>query len=140
MFILDERIQSTSVILGDWPLSRVLLKNEAGYPWFLLVPRKQNVQELFQLNRDERALLMEEINQLSLLITDYYKPEKLNVATLGNIVSQLHVHIVVRTRSDELWPQGIWQASFKPKLYQPIALEELAVVLSVLVKHRNGFF
>ena len=129
MFQIDERIQSTCFTLGDWPLSRVLLKNERVYPWLILVPRKDNIQELFQLKKEERYQLMEEINQLSDLMNDYFKPSKLNVGALGNVVSQLHVHVIARYQKDPLWPQGIWQSSMIASSYEE---EELSTLLTIL--------
>jgi diadenosine tetraphosphate (Ap4A) HIT family hydrolase len=137
LFQLDPRLQSTCFYLGDWPLSQVLLKNEQNYPWFLLVPRRKNVQELYQLATEEHILLMQEINQLSLLITHYYQPKKLNIATLGNIVEQLHVHCVARTEQDPLWPQGIWQASYTPVTYSDEAITMVLPTLKHLVFQAN---
>lgn len=111
MFLIDERIQSTCFMLGDWPLSRVFLKNDQQFNWFILVPRKENIQEIYQLTKNDRELLMEEINQLSLLVKKEFNPDKLNIGALGNIVSQLHIHVVGRRTNDVLWPQGIWQSS-----------------------------
>lgn len=129
MFSVDERIQSGSFLLGDWPLSRVFLKDEALYPWFILVPRKNNVQELHQLVKEDRELLMEEINQLSLLVNDYFNPDKLNIGALGNVVPQLHVHVIARTQLDGLWPQGVWQSSM---IATPYDEERLRVLLPAL--------
>lgn len=133
MFCIDERIQSTCFTLGDWPLSRILLKNEAQFPWLILVPRKDNIQEIHQLNKKDRGTLMEEINQLSLLMTHYFKPEKLNIGALGNIVPQLHVHVVARSAKDSLWPQGIWQSSFNATPYSEDKLKTLLPVLCDLI-------
>lgn len=133
MFCIDERILSSSFILADWPLSRVFLKNEAQFPWFILVPRIENIQEIYQLNKDHRQLLMEEINQLSLIAHDYFNPDKLNIGALGNVVSQLHVHVVVRTETDNLWPQGIWQASFSSTPYERSKLDILLPDLHKLI-------
>ena len=134
MFQLDERIQSSCFTLTDWPLSRVLLKNEAGYPWFLLVPRKNNIQEIHQLTKEERELLMEEVNQLSLVLNAFYKPEKLNIGALGNIVSQLHIHLVARSKQDALWPHGIWQSSFTATPYPKHQIESLVPDLKALIE------
>lgn len=117
MFHIDQRIASTTSTLADWPLSRVLLKNEQDYPWFILVPRRPDIQEIFQLNESDQRVLMQEINHLSLIINDYYKPDKLNIGSLGNIVPQLHMHLIARTKQDKLWPQGIWQAAFSSNPY-----------------------
>ncbi|WP_298626011.1 HIT domain-containing protein [uncultured Legionella sp.] len=125
MFCIDERILSTSFILGDWPLSRVLLKNEAHFPWFILVPRVENIQEIYQLTKENQHLLMEEINQLSLVVHHYFNPDKLNIGALGNVVSQLHVHVIARNKHDVLWPQGIWQAALDSKDYESYELNPL---------------
>lgn len=133
MFSLDDRIQSTCFDLGDWPLSRVLLKNEQAYPWFILVPRKVNVQEIYQLEKADREALMEEINQLSLIINDFFKPDKLNIGALGNVVPQLHVHVVARMQHDALWPQGIWQSLIRATPYHEKQIEPLLFSLRELV-------
>lgn len=117
MFTIDSRITSSCFELGDWPLSRVYLKNEASYPWFILVPRQPDVHEIHQLTKNDRALLIEEINQLSLLVQRLFKPAKLNVGALGNIVPQLHIHIIGRTTEDSLWPQGVWQSALQATPY-----------------------
>lgn len=118
MFEIDEKILSASFVLGDWPLSRVLLKNEKKYRWFLLVPRKMNAQELFHLDNKERQILMNEISVLSLFVQRYFQVDKLNIGALGNIVSQLHIHVVGRCRGDALWPHSIWQSAHEPSVYQ----------------------
>ncbi|CAM2828203.1 HIT domain-containing protein [Legionella worsleiensis] len=129
MFRIDDRIQSTSFILGDWPLSRVFLKNEAQFPWFILVPRVDNIEEIYQLNKEQRQVLMEEINQLSLLVKAHFKPDKLNVGALGNVVSQLHVHVVARDVTDSLWPQGIWHSLYHPVPYDAPTAHTLVMTL-----------
>ncbi len=130
MFNIDERIQSTCSTLGDWPLSQVLLKNEDVYPWFILVPRIDNVQELFQLIKADRMQLMEEINQLSIIVNDVFKPHKLNIGALGNVVHQLHVHVIARNQGDPLWPQSIWQSSIISTPYNEVRLSQLLTSLS----------
>ncbi len=134
MFELDSRLESSCFKLADWPLSRVLLKNESAYPWFILVPRRADIKEIYQLEQQERFLLTEEIQQLSLVIKEYYKPEKLNLGALGNVVSQLHVHLVARFRTDELWPQGIWQTGFNNTPYQDSELPKLVGELTELME------
>lgn len=98
-------------------MSRVYLKNEASYPWFILVPRQPDVHEIHQLTKTDRGVLMEEINQLSLLVQRLFNPAKLNVGALGNIVPQLHIHVISRTKEDLLWPQGVWQAALQSTPY-----------------------
>jgi diadenosine tetraphosphate (Ap4A) HIT family hydrolase len=83
---------------------------------------------------------MQEINQLSLLIKNYYQPEKINVASLGNIVRQLHIHCIARTEQDPLWPQGIWQTSNRCTAYSDIELKKILPSLEHLVMQANKFF
>lgn len=133
LFCIDERILSTSFILGDWPLSRVLLKNESQFPWFILVPRVENTQEIYQLTKENQQVLMEEINQLSLLVNHYFNPDKLNIGALGNVVPQLHVHLIARNKYDALWPQGIWQSALDSRAYEPGELNLLLADLKDLI-------
>lgn len=144
VFIIDERIQSTGFTLAEWPLSRVFLKNEQTYPWVILVPRKNNVQEIHQLDKADQHVLMEEINQLSLIMRDYFNPSKLNIGALGNVVPQLHVHVVARQQDDPLWPQGVWQSSFEPTPYTKQQADELIQhlqprVVSAFMQDVNGY-
>ena len=116
-FQLDERLLASSFQLVDWPLSRVLLKNNADYPWFILVPRRQHLTEMTDFSKSDRYQLMDEIHQLSLVVQDLFKPDKINIGALGNIVAQFHMHVVARFHHDPLWPQGIWQSTIKEKSY-----------------------
>ena len=129
MFSIDERIEATARYLVDWSLSRVFLKNEQHYPWIVLVPRRENIQELYQLSSEERSMLMEEVNQASLLVKNYFNPDKLNIAAIGNVVSQLHIHVVGRHQSDSLWPQSIWQASMQ---FNPYTQQEFNKIVNDL--------
>ncbi len=108
-FLLDERLALSSLFLANWPLSSILLKNTRHYPWLILVPRRNNVSEINQLSKADRYALMDEIAGLSTIIEHYFKPAKLNLGSLGNIVSQLHVHLVARFTEDVSWPFGVWQ-------------------------------
>lgn len=117
VFHVDERLQSSSFILTDWPLSRVLLKNHADYPWLILVPRRQHVTEITQLCKADREQLMEESYQLANIMHNVFHPDKINIGALGNIVSQFHYHVVGRFHHDPLWPQGVWQAANEDKPY-----------------------
>lgn len=119
-FILDERLQSTCLHLLNWPLSQVLLKNNSFFPWLILVPRRQEIIEVTDLSKDERIQLMDEIHYASTALQDFCKPDKINIGALGNIVKQLHVHIVARFKTDIEWPQGIWHANIKEQSYNNI--------------------
>jgi diadenosine tetraphosphate (Ap4A) HIT family hydrolase len=108
MFALDSRLLQDTVPVGDFPLCRLLLMNDAHYPWFILVPRREDVSELFQLDVDDQQVLWQETTQLAEVLKDTFAADKMNVATLGNVVSQLHMHVVVRRREDAAWPAPVW--------------------------------
>src|SRR4249919_2892331 len=107
-FAIDPVIQSLTHTLADWPLSRVFLYNDSRYQWGLLVPRRAGVIEMCDLSAADQAQLMAEIVKLSGLIRTLPGVEKLNVGNLGNMVPQLHVHVVGRTKGDPAWPGPVW--------------------------------
>ncbi len=108
MFVLDSRLQQDTFVLGDLPLSRVLLSNDARYPWFILVPRREDVSEVFQLSAEDQQALWAETALMGEVLKDAFEADKINIATLGNVVSQLHMHVIVRYRSDDAWPAPVW--------------------------------
>lgn len=108
MFALDSRLKQDTVPVGDFPLSSLLLMNDSQYPWFILVPRREAVSELFQLDAVDQQQLWREATQLAEILKDTFCADKMNVANLGNVVSQLHVHVIVRRRDDVAWPGPVW--------------------------------
>ncbi|WP_296230592.1 HIT family protein [uncultured Pseudomonas sp.] len=108
MFALDSRLQQDCLVIGDFPLCRLLLMNDSNYPWFILVPRREEVSELFQLDADDQRQLWQETTLLAETLKDIFAADKMNVATLGNVVSQLHMHVIVRRREDASWPAPVW--------------------------------
>lgn len=108
VFTLDSRLQQDTLWLGDYPLCRLLLMNDAQYSWFILVPRCEDVSELFQLDATDQAQLWRETTALAEVLKDCFAADKMNVATLGNVVSQLHMHVIVRRRDDVAWPAPVW--------------------------------
>ena len=108
MFALDSRLQQDCLLVGDFPLCHLLLMNDAGYPWFILVPRREDVSELFQLDATDQRQLWHETTLLAETLKDTFAADKMNVATLGNVVSQLHMHVIVRKRDDAAWPAPVW--------------------------------
>ncbi|NQD94694.1 HIT domain-containing protein [Pseudomonas sp. CrR25] len=108
MFALDSRLQHDTLWVGDFPLCRLLLMNDAHYPWFVLVPRREDVSELFQLDAQDQQALWQETTLLAETLKDTFAADKMNVATLGNMVSQLHMHVIVRRRDDAAWPAPVW--------------------------------
>jgi len=132
-FSIDTRILTTCIELAEWPLSSLFLKNNADYPWLILVPRVKDVQEIYHLHPSLQYKLMEEMSQLSSIVGHYFKPDKLNIGALGNIVPQLHVHIIARYKTDKLWPHGIWQAGETTILYTKEQLSSLKQDLQILL-------
>ncbi|WP_440812788.1 HIT domain-containing protein [Pseudomonas syringae] len=108
MFVLDSRLQQDTLPIGDFPLCRLLLSNDTNYPWFILVPRRADVSEVFQLEAADQLQLWQETTELSRVLKEAFDADKLNVAALGNVVSQLHMHVIVRKRSDIAWPAPVW--------------------------------
>jgi diadenosine tetraphosphate (Ap4A) HIT family hydrolase len=121
-FELDKRLEGDSVPVCELPLSAVRLMNERSWPWLILVPRRPGLAELIDLDADGRARLMEEIACAAEVLRTLYRPDKLNVAALGNVVHQLHVHVIARLRTDPAWPRPIWNVKPKMEPYEPAAL------------------
>lgn len=115
MFALDPRLQQDTLTIGDFPLSRLLLSNDSNYPWFILVPRRDAISEIFQLDGADQQQLWQETTALAQILKDAFDADKMNIAALGNVVSQLHMHVIVRYRDDAAWPAPVWgKHSAKP--------------------------
>lgn len=108
MFTLDTRLDQDTWLIGDLPLCRLLLSNDSNYPWFILVPRREGISELFQLDDDDQKLMWSETTTLARVLKELFGAHKMNVATLGNVVSQMHMHVIVRYRTDAAWPAPVW--------------------------------
>ena len=121
MFELDDRLAADTVPIGDLNLCRVLLMNDGRYPWLILVPAKPDLTEIGDLARYDRIVLMDEMEHASNAIRALYNPIKVNVGALGNVVRQLHVHIVGRTECDPAWPGPVWGHS-AAEAYAPEAI------------------
>jgi diadenosine tetraphosphate (Ap4A) HIT family hydrolase len=107
MFILNERLAQDSDFLYESDLSQVRLMKDAN-PWLLLIPKLSNKVEIIDLTLDQQMELMREISRFSNILKKEFDPDKLNVANLGNVVPQLHIHIVCRYQNDRAWPKPIW--------------------------------
>lgn len=108
MFDLDERLGADTVEVSDLPLCKLLLMKDANYPWLILVPRRSNISEVFELSLEDQIQLMREASHVAQRLKDYTYAAKINVATLGNIVKQLHIHVVARFEEDLAWPGPVW--------------------------------
>lgn len=124
MFNLDSRLANDTLLIGDFSLCRLLLMNDRQYPWFILVPRREEVCELFQLDAADQQLLWQETTALAEVLKDTFSADKMNVATLGNMVSQLHMHVIVRRKGDPAWPAAVWGQH--PAL--PYSADEVAAI------------
>ena len=107
-FQLHPQLQQDCIPVGRFELCRLLMINDRQYPWFILVPEIANVCELYQLSKTERGLLMEESCYLAENLAVLFQADKMNVANIGNMVSQLHIHIIVRYKHDIAWPSPVW--------------------------------
>jgi diadenosine tetraphosphate (Ap4A) HIT family hydrolase len=114
---LHPQLDRDTASLGDLPLSRVLVINDANYPWLLLVPRRPDITEVIDLDEVEQAQLMTEVTRVARALRDVTACHKLNIAALGNAVPQLHVHIIARFRNDPAWPKPVWGA-LPPRAYE----------------------
>jgi diadenosine tetraphosphate (Ap4A) HIT family hydrolase len=120
---LDPRLAADSHPVATLDLCELRLMDDANYPWLVLVPRIPGARELIDLDRDLRRQLTDEIDRAARLLRDCFHPDKLNVAALGNLVPQLHVHVVARFEGDPAWPAPVWgRVAARP--YPPEALVE----------------
>ena len=105
---LHSQLKKDTIDIGDLPLCRVLVIKDAHYPWLLLVPRRPDAVEIIDLDEVEQAQLMTEISRVARALKEITKCDKLNIAALGNLVPQLHVHVIARRSSDAAWPRPVW--------------------------------
>jgi len=122
-FTLHERLDADGVFIVDWPLCRVLLMDEAKFPWLILVPRRDGLVELADLDEAARNVLMAESVRAGAALKNLFPCDKLNIAALGNQVPQLHLHVIARHRGDSAWPQPVWGTPKDP--YKDEALAAL---------------
>ena len=108
MFVLDSRLQADTVLIGDFSLCQLLLSNDSNYPWFVLVPKRPDISEIFELTLEDQLQLWQETTVLAAILNTLFAADKMNVATLGNVVSQLHMHVIARRHGDPAWPAPVW--------------------------------
>lgn len=108
MFELHPRLAADTLAVGRLPLCRLQLMNDARYPWLILVPERAGLREIHQLPPAERAQLIEEISACSQALEAVSRADKINVGALGNLVPQLHVHVIARRTGDAAWPGPVW--------------------------------
>ena len=107
-FELHPQLAKDCFVITDLPLSQLLLCNDSAFPWFILVPKVENVQDIYQLDWQQQQQLLNESSMLSEVLMQEFNGDKMNVAALGNVVPQLHLHHIVRFQNDVSWPKPIW--------------------------------
>jgi len=122
-FVLHERLAADCITLADWPLCRALLMNDASYPWLILVPRRAGLTEFHEMTEADLARATAEICTASRALQSSFAPDKINIGALGNMVPQLHLHVIARFRDDPAWPGPVWGKQ-PPQPYEPGALQE----------------
>ncbi len=107
-FQLHPRLQQDSIAMGEFNLSELRLINDSQYPWFILIPKRSDISEIFQLTETDQQQLQQESNLLAKTLADIFKADKMNTAAIGNMVPQLHIHHIVRYKNDIAWPAPVW--------------------------------
>ena len=130
-FQLHELLVKDCIELVDLPLCKLLLMNDSQYPWFVLVPRVENVQDIYQLDWEQQQQFLNESSMMSEVLMQLYSGDKMNVAALGNVCPQLHVHHIVRFKNDSAWPKPVW--GLNPLL--PYSNEEIEKIKHQVLPH-----
>jgi diadenosine tetraphosphate (Ap4A) HIT family hydrolase len=131
-FELHPQLAADTITVGDLPLSRLLLMNDSQYPWTILVPRRAGLREIYELHESDQLRFWRESALLSRMLMSAFGGDKLNVAALGNMVPQLHVHHIVRFKTDPAWPAPVW-GRHPPLAYATAALDERLALLRGLL-------
>jgi diadenosine tetraphosphate (Ap4A) HIT family hydrolase len=121
----DIELVKNCIFIKNYDLCALYLSKNANFPWLILIPRRNNIIEIFDLSTEERKILIEEINEISILSKNYFSADKINIATFGNVVSQLHVHIIVRFKNDLSWPKTAWNCDQEPTIYKQEQIEKI---------------
>ena len=124
--ILHQQLKKDCVVLGQLDLCAVLLMPDANYLWLILVPQRENISEIYQLSEQDQQQLIQESSQVSRVMVELFEPDKINVAALGNMVPQLHIHHVARFKTDAAWPAPVWGA-VPAKPYDIVVLKKITM-------------
>ncbi len=108
LFQLHPQLKKDSIEIGRFSLCQLLLINDSQYPWFILVPERMDLTEIYQLSEQEQILLQQESSFLASTLASCFKADKMNIAAIGNLVPQLHIHHIVRYKNDIAWPAPVW--------------------------------
>jgi len=130
MIELHPRLAADCIRLGRFSLCHLLLMNDSSHPWFILVPDRDGVREVYELETMDRRQLLDESCHLSEFLMSSFKGDKLNVAAIGNLVPQLHIHHIVRYQSDRAWPMPVW-GKFPAIAYSDAAVAEIRLRIAI---------
>ena len=131
MFKIHKKFEKTTHYIADLKLCQIRLQDNAKFPWIMLIPKRNKVSQILDLNRKDQIKLMDEIQYCSKIMKKYFLCDNLNVEKVGNIVPQLHIHIVPRHKKDPSWPLSIWVV--KGKSYSKLALSKMIIKLQSII-------
>jgi len=132
-FGIDEKLKQSSILIKDLTYCQLLLKNNKNYPWCILLPKKPNLVELTDLSYEDYTNVNQEVYQIIKLMQTIYKPDKINMGSLGNIVNQLHIHIIARYKSDKSFPLNVWSDMSNA----PYNTEEIDKIIKTFLQYLN---
>ena len=131
-FTLHERLAADCTALGSLPLCQILPLNDKRYPWFILVPQRAEIREIYQLSADDQLQFWTESTHFGQAIMQRFDGDKLNIGALGNMVPQLHVHHIIRRKDDPAWPGAVWGGPGEAQPYRGSEIEEMISMISAL--------
>lgn len=132
MFVLHSQLEKGCIELGELKLCKVLLINDKQFPWFILVPQRSDITEVYQMTDSDQVQLLHESSFLAENLVKIYNADKLNIAAIGNIVPQLHIHHIVRYKNDPVWPAPVW-GKLEPLPYSQLEIEKIKSQFTELI-------
>ncbi len=134
IFEIDIRLKESNYLISKLDLCSVYLSKNANFPWFVLIPERSDIIELFDLTDKDQKILIEEINKITKIVKKYFIADKINIATLGNVVPQMHVHVIARYKNDIAWPGPIWNSNIKEIHYEDKVLDKIIKDISKIIR------
>jgi diadenosine tetraphosphate (Ap4A) HIT family hydrolase len=132
---LDPRLENDSSFVTDLKLCQLRLSNNSAFPWIILIPKRSNIVEIIDLTLEDRNLLMDEIALVSETLKGIFNPTKLNVAALGNVVPQLHIHVIARFEEDKAWPGPVWNSGVHDKYTEDELVKRINQIKQAIRRH-----
>lgn len=137
-FVLNPKLDADSTYICDLPLCEVRLSHNAHFPWLILIPKINDVVEIIDLNENQQTQLLTEIRKTSHLLKKLFAPKKLNVANLGNIVEQLHIHVIARFENDLAWPNPVWNSGVSSEYAPHEKQQRIEIFKQALVGNQSS--